>query len=384
MQRIKMRKFTETELNNIIEDYQNGMRIYLISQKYNRSSPSIINKLKSIGIFKGVTHRYTDDEKIKIAELYKKGDWEAIEKLTGNTSHSSVLTLMSDLKNKGGNKNHWSKKDELIVKDFYLIKSLDEVYDMIEHRHSKDAIQTKALRKYGYRTGIFWTEEEDYLIKTKYPYMPMKDFIKLLPNRTENAIQIRAKLLKVKSYYSYNFMWTQEEEQFVIDNWEKYSDKELAHLVNKSHQAVKEKRQQYLLYRQDKTKHDSYYDLNKYFRGNISDWKNASIKACDYQCVLTGRKDFQIHHLYSVNKMIKDMFKENPQLKKSHFSDYSDDELSELLNIFINIQNRYPLGVCVCKDLHDLFHSLYGRTTNERQWNEFCQMYKNGEFNNIA
>ena len=46
---ITARKFTDKEIHNIIEDYNNGMRPKDLGIKYNRNPSSIINKLKSIG-----------------------------------------------------------------------------------------------------------------------------------------------------------------------------------------------------------------------------------------------------------------------------------------------------------------------------------------------
>ena len=52
-------------------------------------------------------------------------------------------------------------------------------------------------------------------------------------------------------------------------------------------------------------------------------------------------------------------------------------------NLFINEQNKYPLGVCVSKDIHVLFHSLYGQYNNTpEQWYQFEKDYKNGLYDN--
>ena len=43
-----------------------------------------------------------------------------------------------------------------------------------------------------------------------------------------------------------------------------------------------------------------------------------------------------------------------------------------------SIHNKYPLGVCIRKDIHDLFHQLYGSGGNtEEQWESFIAKYSN-------
>lgn len=62
-------------------------------------------------------------------------------------------------------------------------------------------------------------------------------------------------------------------------------------------------------------------------------------------------------------------------------SDYSDDELDRIEALFIAEHNNYPLGVCIRKDIHDLFHSLYGKSNNtESQWNYFVANLKSGKY----
>ena len=50
-----------------------------------------------------------------------------------------------------------------------------------------------------------------------------------------------------------------------------------------------------------------------------------------------------------------------------------------MLLIFKTIHKKYPIGVCVRKDLHNLFHNIYGSGGNtEEQWNTFYNDFNNG------
>jgi len=44
----------------------------------------------------------------------------------------------------------------------------------------------------------------------------------------------------------------------------------------------------------------------------------------------------------------------------------------------------YPLGICLSKNVHTLFHNIYGYGYNtQEQWDEFVNDFKNGEYNII-
>lgn len=170
----------------------------------------------------------------------------------------------------------------------------------------------------------------------------------------------KAVRLGLMSYNKQQLIWKEEELQYIKDNWELTPDKIMAQHLNRTFRAVKAKREELGLYRQDKT-NKSYPTLSKYLRGQNQQWKNDSMKSSNYECVLTGVKDFEIHHLYGVSNIINDIFKEFPQYANKSFSDYSEKDLSFILSHFLKIQSQYPLGVCVQKDLHTLFHSMYGQ-----------------------
>lgn len=67
---------------------------------------------------------------------------------------------------------------------------------------------------------------------------------------------------------------------------------------------------------------------------------------------------------------------------KNKMDDYTDRELRDILDLFRIKQSEYPLGVCLTKEIHMLFHNKYGYGNNtELQWNEFVTDFKNGKYN---
>ena len=72
-------------------------------------------------------------------------------------------------------------------------------------------------------------------------------------------------------------------------------------------------------------------------------------------------------------------------LQNKNFQDYTQNELDYILKLFLEEQNKHPLGVCIRKDIHDLYHTIYGKiTNNEEQWNKFIKEYREGIYSDIA
>ena len=108
------------------------------------------------------------------------------------------------------------------------------------------------------------------------------------------------------------------------------------------------------------------------------------MKSCDYKCVLTGDKFDNIHHLYGFNLILRDVVNEIGFELKDTTGGYTDDDLEVLVNRIILEHQKHPLGVCLRRDVHILFHSLYGAGDNTvDQFEEFRDRYNSGEFNEI-
>jgi hypothetical protein len=56
---------------------------------------------------------------------------------------------------------------------------------------------------------------------------------------------------------------------------------------------------------------------------------------------------------------------------------YTDDELKLIESKCLEIHYRYPLGVCLNKDLHRKFHYIYGYDFNLENFNEFRDLHRN-------
>lgn len=307
-----------------------------------------------------------------LTKYYANSSKEEIQKMLPKRKIGNINTKAHNL---GIKKETWNLNDVSQLKQLFNEGlSPKDIAKYFNGKYTASAVRCK-LNKIGLKYRTNWSDEEIQIMKEHYPVEPIDNFIDLLNNRTRNAIINQAVKLKLKSYLT----WADEEEKYLIDNWNILSDYELSLELKKSQLCVKTKRKHLGLFRTNRDEMH-YESLAKYLRANNTEWKNNSMKKCDYKCIVTGSKDFQIHHLVNVSTIIRETLK-TLKIDYKEFKEYSKEELNLILNKFLEIQSKYPYGVCIRKDIHILYHSLYGQqNNNEKQFHNFIQNYKNGVF----
>lgn len=372
--------FTSEERDSIIRDYQNGMRPCELGDKYHRNDASIINMLKSKGVFTPSRNRWSRGEISWLKENYAYASLDEVRSRFPNRSINDIHGKASELRlSRDG--YHWSPEEVKLLEENYLKYDANVLAEMLGGRYTTTAIKCKA-NKIGLKKDVcLWTEEEDRIIREYYPKMFAKDFVKYLPGRTVNGIVIRAQKLGVPSYFYSQVTFSEKECEYIKSHWAKCSDEQMAEVLKRTKRSVKDVRNRLGLHRKNDD-YTCYSCFDKLFRGQISGWKQESMKQCNYQCVLTHSKSFQVHHLINFKTILNEAYsimEEAGMLKSSNIEDYSKDEIEQMIDLFKTVHSTYPLGVCVRKDLHDLFHTIYGRWGNtEQQWNQFVADYKNG------
>lgn len=119
---------------------------------------------------------------------------------------------------------------------------------------------------------------------------------------------------------------------------------------------------------------ESISNLNRKFRSSITKWKkNTEIKH-NYKCLITGSDKYDIHHLIPYNKIIKDALN-NLNLTPNETDGY---KLQKLRDEIVRLHDVYGEGVCIRPDLHQLFHSIYGKDGDVNDFNKFKNDYING------
>ena len=385
-----------TELNNEIEDkilelFDKGLNIKNINSELGLSDGVATKCLNKHGItdtgWNNPSKRYysklTDEQKREIEDMYRDGRLKEILNIHPTLEKSFLYNLMSRNKIENG-KYFWTEEDTNYLRDNIGL-GYDKLFKYFSGRHTKKAIETKA-KKMGLAKPQYWTDDELEIMKKYYSVLPQEDLQKLLPNRTWNAIILKGNNLKIKSYYYLNEKYSEEENNFIKENFGKMTDTEIAKALGKTVHGICDKRRALGLYYLDKN-YSKYNNISKFFRAHIYDWKENSMKQCNYQCIFTGSKDYAIHHIISFNTILSEFFsyiKSKKLLKSNDLIDYSKEELDNLIKIFNTIHDKYPLGVCVRKDIHNLFHNIYGSGGNTKeQWDIFSEKFLNHEYDDL-
>ena len=120
--------------------------------------------------------------------------------------------------------------------------------------------------------------------------------------------------------------------------------------------------------------------LRIFCTSQIADWRLDSIKNSGYKCVITGKPFDHVHHLYSLAKIISDSLSNLGLDARIKMSDYSKEERESIRKEIRRLHYYHPLGVCLSKNVHNLFHKIYGKgETTPEQWYEFVKKIKNKE-----
>lgn len=365
----------------IINDYVvSGHNATDISDRYIIKRDAIVYLLRKNNLYKGDPRSYSDDDIKFLLEHYPTDSWDSLLTHFPNKNKQNIQSIASTLgiKRVVGVPKVWSSEEIEELKNVWGA-GLSKIE--LEHLFNRtyDAISTKAY-KLKLTTPRTWTKKEDSIIIENYNKIPIDKIVNLLPNRTEYGIKVRARKLGIYSYL-YD-PWTEWENETLKENWKLLPDCRLAELIGRSRQSVKERRHYYGFYRQDPN-NKSYPTLSKYIRGQIWDWKLKSMESCQWKCVFTGSKDFEIHHLYGVSNILSDIISKH-HIQEKQIEEYTQEELDNITQLFIKEQAKYPLGVCVKKDIHVLFHRLYGQYYNTpEQWYQFEIDYKNGVYDTL-
>ena len=365
------KKFSEDELRNVISDYYSGMKPFELAKKYNRTSATIIGKLRSLDIYERTNFRFSTEDIEFLRIYYPRNDWDEITLRFPHVPKHSIHSKMSKLGIRADlwfDENIWTQEELNILFKHYEKDGVDLVCKLLKKRSYK-SITTKAKRL-GLKTRSFWSSEDDQLFKDKYHNLATDDFIKLFPNRTRSAIIAHANDLGLVCKWKF----TKQESSYISENWKYMSDSKMAEVLGRSPRSITNKRIQ-LRYLRDK-ENSSYNDLSDFIRRNNLDWKKESIKSCGYKCVITGKRFDDIHHIYGLNLILNETLEMTGIELKSSMNDYLDEELKNILTTFRFIQSKYPLGICLSKNVHMMFHNKYGYGNNtQRQWDEFVKEF---------
>ena len=124
--------------------------------------------------------------------------------------------------------------------------------------------------------------------------------------------------------------------------------------------------------------------LHNHLRSVISLWKIESLKATNYKCSITGLGGkLEIHHIHSFSDILQETMLSLDLQIKINISEYTLEELKLIEDTCLKLHYKYGLGTPLLKDIHILFHYIYGQdgSTTIQEFEEFRNRYNSGEFN---
>ena len=116
--------------------------------------------------------------------------------------------------------------------------------------------------------------------------------------------------------------------------------------------------------------------LNEYCRRFLKSWRLSIIEKYNGKCYLTkSNKDCEVHHLISLDIIVKQCCNELSLPILSDINKYNTDDLDRIKNLVIE-KHTANIGIVLQRKVHSKFHALYGKKDNTiEQFNDFIKKY---------
>jgi len=268
-------------------------------------------------------------------------------------------------------KNNWNFEDIRWIYDNYININkhiIIEKFPNSNYRTIHNIISQWDIRKI--EKNDDWSKEDIQFLKDNYPSMPQKELQERFSNRTWDAIKNKACKLDIH----------RDEETLTKIK----SDCQIGKIIPEETRIK--------MSRSNRGSNNCNWKgglspIHPYFRGILYEWKMDSLKKYNYKCALTNENngDLQIHH---INENFSDIILEtlnllNLPIHQDMFN-YSDEEIKLINKTFLDLNYNHGLGIPLRKNIHKLFHTLYGsKDNNKNQFEEFKIRYLNDEFKDI-
>lgn len=326
--------------------------------------------------------KWTDEAKEKFIQMYSTASMEEMMKefpLTKQGVVSRAHALNIKRRNVARAK-YTEEEDAILLHGIHNKMTISEIQETIPWR-TISSIRSR-LKQISDCKRQYWTEVEDTLLKETYEVLPLNETVKLFSNRTRNAIILRAIKLGLHAYVDTKH-YSEQEELFIISNYQTMSDDEMAIILGRSKSSVKNHRASMGIYR-TQLGNLNYENVSIYVRKHNQQWKRDSMTNCAFRCIVTGQRFDEIHHLVSLNTILRNVYlKLNIDYDAFDINAISEQERDAFMQCVYEEQSRYPLGICLCKEIHCQFHNQYGYGDNTiAQFEEFLRTnYPNTKLN---
>lgn len=259
----------------------------------------------------------------------------------------------------------YTSEEDAMITSVYLAsekqcisKNLSQlISDKMPHRTLSSVLNR--VNSLGLRTRENWSDEDDQFLIENYYTMTTAELAEKL-GRTSEAVYNRIRKFGLRG--APMSMYTDTDKRYVAEHYLTMSDDEIGAVLHRRGQNIKEFRRKFGLY---KPKPENViYSFQQYIHRHNNEWKGLSAKKCDYKCVISGGVFHAIHHLYGRSLIVKEVLENHPEYKGVNINEVSDDEKQSILKLYMEVQSKYPLGVCLREDYHIQFHRMYGYGNN--------------------
>lgn len=122
-------------------------------------------------------------------------------------------------------------------------------------------------------------------------------------------------------------------------------------------------------------------EITEFLREQTNKWKMEWLEKHGYKCDITNLNsgEIEVHHAKPFHVIRDEVINQLGFQNKKFLKDYTQEELDLLIDTFRSKHDEI-VGIPIHKDLHKLFHRLYGFQTTLEDYQEFKQRYLNGEF----
>ena len=270
----------------------------------------------------------------------------------------------------------WSKEDTNILIENHKKMSYKEMSESNIFSTFKTVDEIRRRAGYiGILSSREWSDEEIDILKNYYNKISRSELMSMLPNRTKSSILSKARSYGLKSKFYLTHMYSNEEIEYLKNNYLLKSNEELGVELGRSANGIAEHLLVLDLHRP--TEIDNYKTLKKYVRTRLIPWRDKVREINNYTCALTGvRTNIIVHHIRGFNLLFHETIENLNFPIYDSISEYNQNQLDEFLNEFMEIQENYNGYICINENIHKLFHKEYGYGNNtEEQWEEFVNKY---------
>ena len=192
--------WTEHEISTVQSLYP-SLGAEVLHEKYlkKHSVCDIRKQAKALDLHKPRTSAWTEEELNILHELYPQMGVQVSAYLPNRSVHAiHKLANRLELKGPSTAPNAWTEEEDDIIRVYYPANGRD-ICAMLPNR-TMNAVRRRA-QVLGVKTtkihepeGWRWTEEEEALLREKYPILGRKA-VTFFPNRSYHAVLVRARLL---------------------------------------------------------------------------------------------------------------------------------------------------------------------------------------------